>query len=132
MQGLTGPVAVSVVMAQWDESVDAIHAAMDWTPPVAFLSPAQKMRLASSSKSIAIPPALPVPSAEPRPARLRFIIAPGNGGCGVDTKRCNFYGWLHVELEKRGHESICVNWPGAHHTKPHDPIQFPLIPNLMT
>ena len=96
-------------MAQWDESVDAIHAAIGWTPPAAFQSPAQKMRLK--------PTALPLPSEappEPKPARLRFIIAPGNGGCGVRIKRCNFYAWLHQELEKRGHESICVNWPGAH------------------
>ena len=35
---------------------------------------------------------------------MRFIIAPGNGGCGRDTASCNWYGWLAAELRKKGHE----------------------------
>ena len=42
---------------------------------------------------------------------VRFIIAPGNGGCGAHTKETNWYGWLDGELKVRGHESLCVNWP---------------------
>ena len=42
---------------------------------------------------------------------MRFIISPGNGGCGADIKSCNWYGWLDEELKKKGHESVCVNWP---------------------
>jgi hypothetical protein len=42
---------------------------------------------------------------------FRFIIAPGNGGCGADIKSSNWYAWLDAELCKRGHESILVNWP---------------------
>ena len=45
---------------------------------------------------------------------MRFIIAPGNGGCGVDTAGTNWYGWLDQELRKRGHECVCVNWPDPH------------------
>ena len=44
-------------------------------------------------------------------APTKFIIAPGNGGCGADIMNTNWYGWLHKELLKRGHESICRNWP---------------------
>jgi hypothetical protein len=29
---------------------------------------------------------------------LRFIIAPGNGGCGANIKSSNWYAWLDVEL----------------------------------
>jgi predicted alpha/beta hydrolase family esterase len=42
---------------------------------------------------------------------MRFIIAPGNGGCGRSTASTNWYGWLDEELKKKGHESVCVNWP---------------------
>jgi predicted alpha/beta hydrolase family esterase len=42
---------------------------------------------------------------------MRFIIAPGNGGCGADIANCNWYGWLDAELKKKGHESVLVNWP---------------------
>lgn len=44
---------------------------------------------------------------------MRFIIAPGNGGCGKNIKKCNWYGWFHKEMKRRGHESICVNWPDS-------------------
>ena len=36
---------------------------------------------------------------------MRFIIAPGNGGCGRSTASTNWYGWLDEELKKKGHES---------------------------
>jgi predicted alpha/beta hydrolase family esterase len=42
---------------------------------------------------------------------MRFIIAPGNGGCGRDTFNTNWYGWFAEELTKRGHEAVCVNFP---------------------
>jgi predicted alpha/beta hydrolase family esterase len=42
---------------------------------------------------------------------VRFIIAPGNGGCGRNTKETNWYGWFDEEMKKRGHESVCVNFP---------------------
>ena len=80
---------------------------------------------------------------------MRFIIVPGNGGCGRATADCNWsvsschtprmfaatstetkgwcarqkglrgvllrvirrYGWFDSELKKKGHESICVNFP---------------------
>jgi predicted alpha/beta hydrolase family esterase len=43
--------------------------------------------------------------------KYRFIIAPGNGGCGANIKAVNWYGWFDQEMKKRGHESICTNWP---------------------
>ena len=43
--------------------------------------------------------------------RVRFIVAPGNGGCAAHTQDANWYGWLDGELKKRGHESVVVNWP---------------------
>lgn len=45
------------------------------------------------------------------PTKYRFIIAPGNGGCGRNIKAANWYAWFDQEIKKRGHESICVNWP---------------------
>ena len=90
------------------------------------LSPAQRTNeSASTQPATAQPtdsaaPALPVASQPtktvPEPPaskrrRFRFIIAPGNGGCGADIMRCNWYAWLHAELTGRGHESLCVDWP---------------------
>jgi predicted alpha/beta hydrolase family esterase len=43
--------------------------------------------------------------------KIKFIIAPGNGGCGKNIKKANWYNWFHEEMLKRGHESICVNFP---------------------
>jgi uncharacterized protein len=43
--------------------------------------------------------------------KVRIIVAPGNGGCGKRTQDCNWYGWFHGEMLKRGHDSICCNWP---------------------
>ena len=45
------------------------------------------------------------------PTKYRFILAPGNGGCGRNIKAANWYAWFDREITKRGHESICVNWP---------------------
>ena len=42
---------------------------------------------------------------------VKFIISPGNGGCGRDIKSANWYNWFHEQLVQRGHESLCVNWP---------------------
>lgn len=42
---------------------------------------------------------------------MRFIIAPGNGGCGDDIHNSNWYGWLDTKLREKGHESVCVDWP---------------------
>ena len=41
----------------------------------------------------------------------RFLIAPGNGGCGADIRRVNWYDWFDKEMTARGHECICVDWP---------------------
>lgn len=43
--------------------------------------------------------------------KVRIIVAPGNGGCGKRIKECNWYAWFHDEMLKRGHDSICCNWP---------------------
>ena len=45
------------------------------------------------------------------PIKYKFILAPGNGGCGRNIKAANWYAWFDKEITKRGHESICVNWP---------------------
>ena len=42
---------------------------------------------------------------------IQIIIAPGNGGCGRNIKKANWYGWFHKEMLSRGHDSICENWP---------------------
>ena len=42
---------------------------------------------------------------------MRFIIAPGNGGCGRNTAGTNWYGWLAEELRKRGHDCVACNFP---------------------
>jgi len=42
---------------------------------------------------------------------IQIIIAPGNGGCGRNIKKVNWYGWFHKEMLSRGHDSICENWP---------------------
>jgi len=42
---------------------------------------------------------------------MKIIIAPGNGGCASNTRGANWYGWFDDEMKKRGHESLCVNWP---------------------
>eukprot|EP00944_MAST-04C_sp_MAST-4C-sp1_P001997 g1997.t1 len=44
---------------------------------------------------------------------VKIIVAPGNGGCGENTLQANWYGWFHEEMLKRGHDSVCPNWPDA-------------------
>ena len=44
---------------------------------------------------------------------VKIIVAPGNGGCGQNTLQANWYGWFHGEMLKRGHDSVCPNWPDA-------------------
>ena len=56
-------------------------------------------------------PQLPIARVLQHAELMRFILAPGNGGCGRNTLGTNWYGWLDAELKKRGHESVCVNWP---------------------
>ena len=42
---------------------------------------------------------------------MRFIIAPGNGGCGRNTAATNWYGWFAEEVRSRGHECSATNFP---------------------
>ena len=56
---------------------------------------------------------------------MRFIIVPGNGGCGRNTVGTNWYGWLDEELKKKGHESVCVNYPDP--DRCHQSIWVPFV-----
>jgi hypothetical protein len=58
--------------------------------------------------------------------RMRFVIVPGNGGCGRDTAHTNWYGWFHEEMQKRGHESICTEF----NTPTTSPLRSPPFPAI--
>jgi len=44
---------------------------------------------------------------------MRFILVPGNGGCGDNIRAANWYGWFADEMEKRGHTCVLENWPDS-------------------
>lgn len=45
---------------------------------------------------------------------MRFVVIPGNGGCGVDTMNANWYGWFASQVEALGHTPVVPNYPDPH------------------
>ena len=58
---------------------------------------------------------------------MRFVIVPGNGGCGNDVAGANWYGWLSHELRSRNHLIELKNFPDPYVAK--QDIWLPFIRN---
>jgi predicted alpha/beta hydrolase family esterase len=56
---------------------------------------------------------------------MKLVVIPGNGGCGLDMRGSNWYGWLESEMGKRGQKLWGMEgWPDPYVAKESEWIPF--------